>query len=234
MERRTRSFNEKLGELKQAFFKKHILESYQELDEAKLSKDERFSLSHIQFNPRMLIILDDCAAELTNAIVNSPVFKKIFFQGRWCMISALITCHTPNDLATGLRKNTFNCLFTDADTAVSYFTNKSNGFSLAARKDAERMVSEVFTDGDPEHPFMKFAYVRDSVEKFYVYEVEYPRTFQFGSAALWEAEEEAAAEDEAINPESEFYSAYGLGETAGAPPEEKARTKEPRRREKRR
>jgi hypothetical protein len=43
------------------------------------------------------------------------------------MISALITCHTPNDLATGLRKNTFNCLFTDADTAVSYFTNKYNG-----------------------------------------------------------------------------------------------------------
>jgi len=217
MERRIQNFEEQIEKVKQAFFKKHILGSFQELDAANLEKDERFSLTHIQFNPRMLIILDDCAADLTPAIVKSPVFRKIFFQGRHSMITAIVACHTPNDLPPGLRKNTFNCLFTDDDTAVSYFSTKTNGFTNAMRKRAEAIIEEVFASEDKEHPFMKFAYIRDSTQKFYVYEVEYPRSFRFGSDALWEAEDEGAATGEAIDPGNEFYDAYGLGEPAEDP-----------------
>ncbi len=202
-----RELSKKIDEIKRAFFKKHIIDHIEELQKVRsLSAPERFSLDRIEFNPRMLLVLDDCASELTKKIVESPVFKKLFYRGRHAMITLLIACHTPNDLAPGLRKNTFNCLFTAADSANAYFTNASNGFTAPMRKEILPLVGGVFDTTD--HEYLKFAYVRDSSQRFFVFEVQYPRPFRFGGDALWEMEEEAARKEEGLARDNEFYKYY--------------------------
>lgn len=224
MERRIREFNEKLDDLRRAFYKKQIAAAYSDLEgnARTLSADERMSLEHLEFNPSLLLVLDDCAAEMTNAIVNSPVFRKLFFQGRHLRITLLVTCHTPNDLASGLRKNTYNCIFTSADSAVSYFNNTTNGFIAAQKREATDLVTQVFEAREPK--FLKFAYVRDSLQKFYVFKVNYPRTFRFGCSALWEMDRIVAEREGALDRANPFYKAYGLAEEPAPeadPPDEK-------------
>jgi hypothetical protein len=212
MERRIREFNEKLDDLRRAFYKKQIAASYNDLEEniRSLSTDERMSLEHLEFNPNILLVLDDCAAEMTNAIVSSPIFRKLFFQGRHLRITLLVSCHTPNDLASGLRKNTYNCIFTTADSAISYFSNTTNGFAAAQKKESCRLVTQVFEARDPK--FLKFAYVRDSPQRFHVFKVNYPRTFRFGCSALWEMDRIVAEREGALDRSNPFYKAYGFAE----------------------
>ena len=208
MEQRLTKMIEMIDSLRRAFYRKHITAEYERLQRGRegLSADERMSLDQFFFNPRLLLIFDDCAAEFTNRIVGSEVFRKLFFQGRWAMVSVLIACHTPNDLVPGLRKNTFNCLFTGPECANSYFTSVTNGFSRADRRNIPDLTAEVF--GDEDHPHRKFAFVRDSHQRFYVYQVPYPKTFRFGCEALWRLEDEVAARGEMIDRSNEFYQAY--------------------------
>jgi hypothetical protein len=202
-----REILEKFDEIRRAFFKRHIILNIKKFGSMRdLDKNELFSIERIEFNPRMLLILDDCASELTKKIVESQVFKQLFYRGRHAMITVLIACHSPTDLATGLRKNTFNCLFTAADSANAYFGSATNGFTPAQRKEVLPLVSAVFEATD--HEYLKFAYVRDSIEKFFVFKVEYPRTFRFGDDALWEMEEEGAMAGDEENVDNEFYQYY--------------------------
>lgn len=216
LETRMKGLNEQIKQLQLTFYKKTIIEKRKHLDRNwdSLSSDEQFTLARIDFNPRLLIILDDCAAELTSKIANSEVFKKIFFQGRHAMITIMIACHTPNDLPTGLRKNAMNSIFTSPDCATSYFTNSSNGFSVPTRKALVGKISSVFAS---EKSFLKFAYDRDEKARFFVFQVEYPRAFRFGSEELWRIGDAIAAEDGEMDRENEYYAAYASeGEAATA------------------
>ena len=56
-------------------YRKYITPHYNELWRKKsLSEDERYSLYYLHFNPRMLLIFDDCAAQL------KPFFTKEIFR----------------------------------------------------------------------------------------------------------------------------------------------------------
>lgn len=42
-----------------------------------LTEDEKFTLNYINLNPRLLLILDDCAAEL-HPLFTKEIFKSFF------------------------------------------------------------------------------------------------------------------------------------------------------------
>lgn len=146
-----------------------------------LTEDERYTLHYLHFNPRLLLIFDDCAAQL-KPFFNKEIFRKLFYQNRHSFITVLICCQDDTDLPTNLRKNAFVSIFTEPIVATSNFDRQSNKFPKATKAFVTEIVPDVFRG------FRKLAYIRedDKRQHFYHATCNYPRPFPFGSDALGE------------------------------------------------
>jgi hypothetical protein len=80
---------EKINELRDKFrdmlvliYKKYITPHYEELwGREDLTDDERNSLAHLTFNPRLLLIFDDCAASF-KSLWKTEIIRQLFYQNR--------------------------------------------------------------------------------------------------------------------------------------------------------
>ena len=51
------------------------------LKQKHLTEDEKYSLMYLNFNPRLLLIFDDCSAQL-KPFFNKEIFRMLFYQNR--------------------------------------------------------------------------------------------------------------------------------------------------------
>jgi GTPase SAR1 family protein len=65
-----------------------------------------------EFNPRVLIIFDDCTNQLSE-IKSATVIKDIFFQGRWDYLTIIIALHSPTAVSPSIRMNSQVRIYTD-------------------------------------------------------------------------------------------------------------------------
>lgn len=145
----------------------------------KFSEDQRRTVKFIMYNPRMLIILDDCTS-MFSRLQKSEVFQKLFYQGRHVFVTVLITAHADKKINTELRTNAFITILTKSETVSTYFAKKvSCGFSDAQVSAALEAAQAVFR-GDPKTNFKKLVSVRGSNE-LYFYEASVHPRFAFGS-----------------------------------------------------
>lgn len=121
-----------------------------------LSEDERFALKYLDLNPRLVLIFDDCTAQIKK-FKSHPVMQEIFYQGRWAYITAIIACHTDKGLDTELRKNTFVTIFTVDSAARGYLRKQTADVSKEDLVRADSAIKIAFT---PLRPYQKLAYVR--------------------------------------------------------------------------
>jgi hypothetical protein len=173
-----------------ATFKRFIAPHFAELWAEPLPDDERLSLQYLEFNPRLLLILDDCAAELKPHF-KKDIFRKFFYQGRHCKVTTLLVFQDDTDLDANLRKNAFVSIYTDPIVCSANFERKSNNFAKATVQYALEAIPRVFVKN------RKLAYIRDDPSRKHFYHVEYPvpepPKEPFGGAATRELLEEVRA-----------------------------------------
>ena len=174
--------NGKFKKMLVLLYKKYIAPRYQELWQREdLSEDERYSLYYLHFNPRLLLIFDDCAAQL-KPFFNKDIFRLLFYQNRHSYITVIICCQDDTDLPTNLRKNAFVSFFTEPIVCSSNFERSSNKYPKTTKTYVNEVVGDVFKK------HRKLAYIRedDRRQHFYWVEFAYPKKFLFGSEASHE------------------------------------------------
>lgn len=180
-------------------FRRAINQNREKLSCMSLSADEQFSLKFLNLNPRLVLIFDDCT-DLLKKFKSHAVMQKLFYQGRWAFITALIACHTDKALDPELKKNAFVSIFTEETCAHAYFERKSNDLDKEAKSRAYAACKVVFT---PLAKFQKLVWVRDE-KKFYRFTASSHPSFQFGSPYIWEYCKHIQAEAGAMNSDNKF------------------------------
>lgn len=116
------------------------------LKKAKLSKDELCAIKYLAFNPRILLIFDDCTDELKRE--KSNIMEKLFYQGRHNLITTIMSCHTDKTFSPELKKQTFLSIFTAPEAAMAYFTRASTCLDKAGKTIANSATNEAFIPGN--------------------------------------------------------------------------------------
>lgn len=205
-EEKVKEVNEKFKKMLVLLYKKYIAPLYQELwARDDLSEDERYSLYYLNFNPRLLLIFDDCAAQL-KPFFNKDIFRLLFYQNRHSFITVVLCCQDDTDLPTNLRKNAFLSFFTEPIVCMSNFERASNKFP----KPTKTLINEIVGDVFKGH--RKLAYIREDDRRQHFYHVQfpYPKPFRFGSAASHELCDSVQSAGVAMDKENPFYDRFKI------------------------
>jgi hypothetical protein len=198
--------SEKLDRVLALIYKKHIAPEVEDLLAKKnLTSDEVWTLTYLHLNPRIVLVLDDCAAGL-GGLQSKEAFRQLFYQGRHLYITVILSCQDDTDLIPGLRKNVFVSIFTSAETSNANFNRASNNFGKATRKRSEEVTAAVFSAG--EH--CKVAYIREdpTQQHFYMLRCKIPPPTIFGSRALAELCARVSTQDVAMDSKNPYYNDF--------------------------
>lgn len=205
-EEKVKEVNEKFKKMLVLLYKKYIAPLYEELWESDdLSEDERYSLYYLTFNPRLLLIFDDCAAQL-KPFFNKDIFRLLFYQNRHSYITVVLCCQDDTDLPTNLRKNAFLSFFTEPIVCMSNFERASNKFPKPTKQYIAEIVGDVFKG------HRKMAYIREDDRRQHFYHVQfpYPKPFRFGSPASHELCDSVQSAGVSMDRENPFYDRFKI------------------------
>ncbi len=179
---RTKKIEEIESRYKEFFtmmYKTYVIRNRSVLSKMNLAPEEMFAIKHIDINPNLVLVLDDCSAELSKikSKEGKYLLEQMFFQGRHVHITILIAVHDDTMLNSELRKNAFLNIFTQDLAANTYFERKSNGFTRKIVKQVSEWTPIVFTG------FQKLLYIRNEA-KFYRFTAEKKDNFCFGSELI--------------------------------------------------
>lgn len=203
---KTSEIHEKFKNIVIQVYKKYINIEYENLwNQEDLNEDCRCSLQYLSFNPRLLLIFDDCAAQL-KPFFSSEIFRKLFYQNRHSFITLLICCQDDTDLPANLRKNTFVSFYTEPVVCLSNFERSSNKYSKQIKEFAEEATGIVFRG------FRKLAFMREDPERNFFYHVtfEYPKKFKFGSKAIRDLCNIIENKETHMDKENPFYDRFKI------------------------
>jgi hypothetical protein len=203
---KVKDVNEKFKKMLVLLYKKYIAPFYAELwDRDDLSEDERYSLGYLNFNPRLLLIFDDCAAEL-KPFFNKEIFRLLFYRNRHSFITVIVCCQDDTDLPTNLRKNAFVSFFTEQIVCLSNFERSSNKFPKPTKLLVGEIAADVYRGN------RKLAYIRedDRRQHFYYVHFPFPKPFRFGSDASHELCEAVQSVGVAMDKENPYYERFKI------------------------
>lgn len=172
---------EKFKEFYILVYKRYIAANKKALSQMKLTPDESFALKYLSFNPRMVLVLDDCSADFKKIKSKEAksVLEKMFFQNRWAYLTVLIAVHDDKLLDSELRKNAYISIFTTPQSAYAYFKRDTNGFPREMLNRVNSISKSVFTG------HQKLAFVRQRDEIYRMTAVDRSDTpFIFGAPAI--------------------------------------------------
>lgn len=199
-----KEINDKFKQMVILVYKKYIVPFY-EMIAAKgdLSENERYSLHYINFNPRLLLVFDDCAAQL-KPMFSKEIFRLLFYQGRWGFITSLVSCQDDTDLPPNLKKNAFVSIFTEPIVTSSFFDRTTNKFPKSTRQYVADVIPEIFQG------YRKLAFIRedDKRQNFYYSDVTDVAPFQFGSDAVHELCCMVKAEGPVFDRENPYFASF--------------------------
>lgn len=206
-EQKIHEIDEKFEEMLIATYKKFIVPNIQYLHEefAKFNEDEKYAFQYIDLNPRILVIFDDCAAEL-KAYFNKDVFRKMFYQNRHAKITFIICCQDDTDLNPNLKKNVFQAIYTDPIASTTNFERKSAGLTKNMIKDiTEQIIPAVFRD---ESTKLVFYRTDPKKQRFYYITTDIPPPFKFGSHAIGELCNALRVKESSLDKDNPFYEKF--------------------------
>lgn len=187
------------NELVLLIYKHYINENRDRLSKLSLSADEAFTLKYLNLNPRMVLIFDDCT-DLLKKFKSHPVMQKLFYQGRWAFITAMIACHTDKALDAELKKNAYVNIYTEDSCAHAYFVRPSSDLDRDAKTRAAAACKCTFS---PILPHQKLAWIREE-KKFYKLTASPRENFRFGSPVIWEYCKQIQADAGTISANNKF------------------------------
>lgn len=128
----------KFNKLKMIILKEFIISlrkkiKKNEIDKTPLSNEDIEIIKYININPNMLIVFDDCAAELKK-YTKSDTLRKFFYQSRHVNLTFVITAQDEIDLDASLRKNVNITILCDSNCCNGFFERSSNSFGKRMRQ----------------------------------------------------------------------------------------------------
>lgn len=179
-----------------------IVEHKQELLQpaAALTAAEQMCVMGQKLNHRMLLVLDDCAADL-KLIMSEPCFEKLFYQARHVGITVLVSCQDDTDLDPNLRKNVFCTIFTTLETANANFSRSTNSYGRQTLAESADIMPKIF-----EQAHRKLVFFRSGVnaEHWFHYTAPLVPVFSMQSAAIRELSARLLASSVAVDPSNPF------------------------------
>tara|TARA_B110000263_G_C15225996_1_gene472275 strand:+ start:16 stop:1095 length:1080 start_codon:yes stop_codon:yes gene_type:complete len=174
--------NDKFKEVKLLMLKKFIIEIKKKLKKNILNKEllnqeELDIIKFIDINPNLIIVFDDCAAELKR-FNKTDTLRKLFYQSRHVFISFIITCQDEIDLDASLRKNANISIFCDSNCCIGFFERSSNAFSKKIKTTTKEISDIIYSN---EYKNTKLIYNKDSDNKLMWYIAKLRDKFVFGS-----------------------------------------------------
>lgn len=196
--------DQKYQELLVVIYKANIAKNKNYLTSLNLSKEEKFSLKYLNFNPRMVLVFDDCSAQFKK--IKTPQGKAtlgdIFYRGRHAYLSIIIAVHDDKLLDSEWRKNSFVNVFTTPRAAHTYFGHDSNGFSKDTLKQVNQWIPHVFGSG-----YQKLVYIRGH-DKFYRCTAKLHEDFQFGSYFIRDYCKKIESNGLTVDRSNQFYGYF--------------------------
>ena len=173
-------------ELMRLLFKKFIRENIKELEHCRLTKEEQDAIDYIDFNPRMLLVFDDCAAEM-KALMKTPSFRKLFYQGRHLGLTTMFLCQDDTDMDANLRKNAYISIFCSPEVCSANFERQSNNYGKELKQLMPIISREVIVAKQ-----RSLLYIRDDKmrQNVYAFSPKVPPKFRFGCEAAREFADE--------------------------------------------
>jgi hypothetical protein len=167
-----------------------------------IRQEERQTIYFMNVNPNLLLIFDDCAADL-KPLFTKPEFRMLFYQPRHISITNIFTFQDDTDLNANLRKQAYCAVFTTAAVCRAYF--EKNSFSKEDKARANAIIPAVYGQ-----EFQKVAYLRDDPQKnyFYRFTAKMPEKFMFGSPACRELCERVADDDGGPDEDNPYFDSF--------------------------
>jgi hypothetical protein len=168
-------------------YKNTIRSNKVELEQLKdLDKLEWGAIEYLDFNPNVILILDDCASKFKKMCKKSTAMKEIFYEGRHYFFTTIISSQDDKEIDSELRKNAFVSVFTTSQSATSNFERTSNGYPKHERIRAKSCTEGVFKqdENDTKH-YQKLVYLQGVADPFKYTIADIYDDFRMGSGPMW-------------------------------------------------
>jgi hypothetical protein len=154
-------------------YKKSIRQNKSILEGLTLTDKEKITLDYMDFNPRIMLIIDDCSEKFEmwmkyfkKGEVNP--FESIFYKGRWNYITLVFAAHDDKIVDTKLRKNARVTFYANSSSLVASLNKTQSGYTSQEKKLAQKMAGTIFVgeDNDGVKNHQKFCYIREDTCPF--------------------------------------------------------------------
>lgn len=199
-EQKVMTLNEEYSRLLSLIYKGFIKKNYSKFASMKLSKTETVVLQYVDFNPRILLIFDDCTEWIMKQR-KTDVMQALFFKGRWNGFTTLLACHHDKALDHELKRNAFSFIWTDPNTARTFFNRAAAGYDKEFVREALRAINETFTDKS--RPHQKLIMFREEMQ-LKRFTATLRTQFRFGSEYVWRFCEEVESKGTQLPQDNKF------------------------------
>ena len=174
-----------------------------------ISKEERAALSFLDFNPNIMLILDDCASKFKKLYKKSSSIKEIFYEGRHYFFTTIISTQDDKEIDSELRKNTTVSMFTTAQAATSNFERTSNGYPKHERERSKLCIESIFKpeEYDTKH-YQKMVYIPGDSDQFRYTISDIYDDFRMGSKPMWDYSNRIKSKSNNIQKDNSIINMY--------------------------
>lgn len=174
-----------------------------------LTKSQKAALAFLDFNPNIVLILDDCASKFKIMAKKSSAIKEIFYEGRHYFITLIISAQDDKEIDSELRKNTTVSIFTTAQAATSNFERSSNGYPKHEKQRAKICTDAIFKqDINDLKNFRKFVYTQNETEPFSYTIADIYDDFRMGSSPLWDFSDRIVKKNDTVDKNNKLVDSY--------------------------
>lgn len=198
----TKAIEDKFEEFERLVYKKYINKHRPKYAIMNLSDEEKNTLEYINLNPRLILILEDCGAQIKELRKKTTALDEILFRGRHANITLLLPCQDDKNVDSELRKNAFVNIFTSPACANAYFQRSSNGFDKETQDKVKRYTGGVYK---VEH--QKLVHLRTQ-NSFHRYTATIHDHFIFGSGVIKQYCDAIQKNGISINKSNKFYGYF--------------------------
>ena len=174
-----------------------------------LTKEEICCVKNLDFNPNLMLILDDCASSFKKWVKESTIIKEMFYMGRHSFITLIISSQDDKEIESELRKNAIITIFTTSQAANANFCRASNSYSKLIKQRADLCTNRVFNNQSNRN-HKKLVYHSKSHQDNFYYTIAdlYPQ-FRMGCNSIWELDKGISELNKESNAdESHFFTQY--------------------------
>lgn len=174
-----------------------------------INKAEKAALSFLDFNPNVMLILDDCASTFKKLYKKSSAMKEIFYEGRHYNITTIISAQDDKEIDSELRKNTTISIFTSSQAATSNFERAANGYAKHEKTRAKCCIETVFKqdENDIKH-YQKLVYVQGEADPFRYTIADIYDDFRMGSIPMWEFSDKLKSRGDTLSKNNVLIDKY--------------------------